>query len=145
MSLSPKENDHPTDRGVARFREERPPSEKGAHHAAAKGGNTTTLKVQIGRLFPVSRAAGGAVSGLPARSVRSSQPCRRSGVGRYRLGHLLRHFAKRHLPPENVADQRQREEMGDDQRQDAVLVDLPQLVAVEVAEPLLVDHPEAAI
>jgi hypothetical protein len=43
---------------MARFREERPPSEKGAHHAAAKGGNTTTLKDQIGKLRYVSRASG---------------------------------------------------------------------------------------
>ena len=35
--------------------------------------------------------------------------------------------------------------MGHDQRQDAVLVDLAQLIAVHLAQLVLVDHPEAAI
>ena len=62
-----------------------------------------------------------------------------------RLKDLLGHLAGGELAAEDFADQRQREEMGQDQRQDAVLIDLAQLIAVHLAQLLFVDHAEAAI
>src|SRR6185369_11109779 len=62
-----------------------------------------------------------------------------------RLRDLRRRLALLHLPSEHVAHLAQREEVCEQQRQEAVLVHLAELVAAQVSDLFLVDHAEAAV